>query len=112
MLVAHFASLGCAPGHRSQLASPLPPTNQAEATIRSEYARFVFPTDPAQEYEWDVPGGDAHPGRPDFSWKVTWYPPWDRVGEDPHAVWLVVYWRPGGPHRVHLLRSFEIGGLW
>jgi hypothetical protein len=89
----------CGQAQPSEVAAPLPSAEEAEAVISAEYARFVFPKETAQVYTWAVPESDASSGTPEFGWQVRWDLPWERFGQDPHAVWMIVYWRPGGPHQ-------------
>jgi hypothetical protein len=88
----------CGHSQHSEVKGPLPSADQAEAVIRPSYARFVFPKETAREYTWNVPAPEASSGKPESSWQVRWDPPSERWGQDPHALWMIVYWRPGGPH--------------
>src|SRR5262245_15710737 len=67
------------------------------ATISTERAEFRFPVDTQRLYEWDTLDSLAYPDRSDYSWEVSWHPPYVRFGYDPDALWIVVRWRPGGP---------------
>ena len=87
---------GCARREPPELELRLPPADRAEAVIRSTYARFVFPREAVKEFTWNAPAPDASPGTPEFGWEVYWDQPWERVGKDAHAIWAIVYWRPGG----------------
>ena len=96
LLVGLVAISGCASRKPAEPMPPLPPAHQAAALIRPTYARFVFPRETVQEFSWNVPAADASPGTPEFGWEVYWSQPWERLGKDPHAIWAIVYWRPGG----------------
>src|SRR5688500_20399170 len=87
----------CMKGQRAEPV-PFPSAHEAEAIVRSDYARFVFPRDTAQEYLWDVPEGGAYIGRPDFSWEVNW-DTGDLFLKDTHTLWLGIYCRSGCANR-------------
>ena len=106
MLVSGLVGLGGCAGVQPSEA-PLPSGTEAEAVIRPAYARFVFPEETVQEFTWNAPAAEASPGMPEFGWDVYWAPPWERVGKDPHAIWAIVYWRPGGIRRGDLRTLLE-----
>jgi hypothetical protein len=70
-----------------------------EAWIGATAARFIFPTEPHGELEWDVPDSGAYKDRPEYYWEVSWVPGESTRGKVPDGLSLVTYWRAGGPRR-------------
>jgi hypothetical protein len=62
-------------------------------------ARFLFPLEPVDTLTWDVPDSNGYLGSPQYAWTAEWEPGLGKRGTVPHALWLVTYWRPGGPRR-------------
>ena len=108
MVIGFLATAGCARPKSPEIADPLPSADWAEAVVTLTHARFVFPRETTREFTWNVPAPDASPGMPEFGWQVRWDRPWERIGKDPHALWAIVYWRPGGP-RTGSLRALLNG---
>jgi hypothetical protein len=70
----------------------------ARAVITPDEARFIFPRQASDSYIWDVPmSGETGGGG--YMWDVSWTTPLDRQGIDPCALWLVQYWKSGGPRK-------------
>ena len=78
----------------------------AQAIITPGEARFVFPRQASDSYEWDVPIPGVQGGR-EFAWDVSWEIPANRNGIDPCALWLVQWWKSGGPRRGSLKSLIE-----
>jgi hypothetical protein len=78
----------------------------AQAFIGPDEARFVFPRQPSDSYEWDVPIPGVQGGG-GFMWDVRWEVPDNRKGTDPAALWLVQWWKSGGPRRGSLTQLIE-----
>jgi hypothetical protein len=79
-------------------------SSDGQAFISPTEARFVFPRESAQVYQWDVPIKGAYPGGAEFIWEVRWPDRYIRDGEDPLALWLVTRWKTGGPHKGDLAK--------
>jgi len=93
-IVLVLGSLGCASGASSQT----PPPSSAVAPgawIGADSARFVFSREPHLQLAWDQRDSTAYVDRPEYAWQVYWEP--EARGHVPHALWLVTYWRAGGP---------------
>jgi hypothetical protein len=80
------------------------PSSDGQAFISPTEARFVFPRDSEQLYQWDVPIKGAYPGGAEFMWEVRWPDQYIRDGKDPLALWLTTRWKPGGPHKGNLAK--------
>lgn len=78
----------------------------AQAFITPDSARFVFPRQPTDSYEWDVPIPGVQGGS-GFSWDVQWEIPAARNGIDPCELWLVQWFKSGGPRRGSLTQLIE-----
>ncbi|HMG96906.1 MAG TPA: hypothetical protein VK565_11435 [Gemmatimonadaceae bacterium] len=78
----------------------------SQAFITPDSARFVFPRQPYDSYEWDVPIAGVQGGG-GYSWDVSWETPADRNGIDPCELWLPQYWKSGGPRRGGLKQLIE-----
>jgi hypothetical protein len=82
-----------------EVREPTVPTlSGAEAFISATEARFVFPRR-GPNYTWDLPLKGAHPGGAEYWWLVDWNGPHVRDGQDPLALWLVTWWKQGGPRK-------------
>jgi hypothetical protein len=93
------ASVAIASRSSGQLA-PVNILAGSQAFITPDSARFVFPRQANDSYEWDVPiHGDPPTGGGGYLWDVSWETPADRTGIDPCGLWLVQYWKSGGPHK-------------
>lgn len=90
----------------AQKAGPVNILAGAEAFITADEARFVFPRQANDSYRWDVPipGVDEGNG---YMWDVSWETPADRNGIDPCALWLIQYFKSGGPHKGSLKSLIE-----
>lgn len=88
----------------AQKAAPVNTLAGAQAFITPDSARFVFPRQSYDSYEWDVPGVDEGKG---YGWDVSWETPADKNGIDPCALWLVQYYKSGGPRRGSLKSLIE-----
>lgn len=78
----------------------------AQAFITPDSARFVFPRQTSDTYEWDVPIPGVQGGS-GYSWEVSWALPASRNGIDPCELWLVQWWKSGGPRRGSLKQLIE-----
>src|SRR3954467_6954737 len=81
-------------------SEPPPPLNLVsggQAFISNDSARFVFPQQPTQAYEWDVPLKGAYPGGAEYMWGVQWEIADSAAGESPYLLWLIKRWKAGGP---------------
>jgi hypothetical protein len=91
-----------------QTVAPVNILAGAEAFITPDEARFVFPRQASDSYEWDVPiSGDPPHGGGGYMWDISWETPADRNGIDPCALWLIQYWKSGGPHKGPLKSLIE-----
>ena len=91
-----------------QTVAPVNILAGAQAFITADSARFVFPRQTGDSYEWDVPiHGDPPEGGGGYVWDVSWETPADRNGIDPCALWLVQYWKSGGPRKGPLKSLIE-----
>ena len=91
-----------------QTVAPVNILAGAQAFITPDEARFVFPRQTSDSYEWDVPiHGDPPEGGGGYVWDVSWETPADRNGIDPCALWLVQYWKSGGPRKGPLKSLIE-----
>ncbi len=75
------------------------PATKPLARITQGGARFLFPLEPVDTLTWDVPDSNGYLGSPQYAWTAEWEPGLGKRGTVPHALWLVTYWRPGGPRR-------------
>src|SRR5688572_13087164 len=66
------------------------------ARIGTDRAEFRFPPDTQRVFQWNVPDSTAYTGRPEFAWEVEWDPPYERFGQDPHILWIIVRWQATG----------------
>ena len=78
----------------------------AQAFITPDSARFVFPRQASDSYEWDVPIPGVSGGG-GFVWEVMWEVPAGRTGVDPCGLWLVQWWKTGGPRKGSLTQLIE-----
>jgi hypothetical protein len=77
------------------------------ARITRTLARFTFPAEPRDSLTWDLPDSNGYLGSPQYAWTVEWEPEWSMRGTAPRALWLVTYWRPGGPRHGALARMVQ-----
>lgn len=93
---------------RSSAQQPTPGNtlSGAQAFITPDSARFVFPRQANDSYEWDVPIPGVSGGG-GFDWEVMWEVPATRIGIDPCGLWLVQWWKTGGPRRGALTELIE-----
>jgi hypothetical protein len=75
---------------------PAPPID-AQAVIGLTDAFFVFPIDSSRVFTYDSPQPRTYEGATEFMWEVSWDPPEDQHGNDPHALALITHRRLGGP---------------
>lgn len=101
-----IASLAIAFSSSAQTAPPVNTLTGSRAFITSDSARFVFPRQPYDSYEWDVPIPGVEGGA-GYSWDVSWEIPADRNGVDPCELWLPQYWKSGRPRRGGLTQLIE-----
>lgn len=107
-LLVLAASVAIASRGSGQAAAPVNILAGAQAFITPDSARFVFPRQASDSYEWDVPiHGDPPQGGGGYAWDISWDIPADRNGIDPCALWLVQYWKSGGPHKGPLKSLIE-----
>ena len=90
----------------AQQAAPVNTLTGAKAFITADSARFIFPRQPYDSYEWDIvtPGMEGGAGH---MWDVSWDTPAEKKGIDPCALWLVQYWKSGGPRKGGLKQLIE-----
>jgi hypothetical protein len=99
-LIVIAASVAIASRSSGQTVAPVNILAGSQALITPDSARFVFPRQATDSYEWDVPiHGDPPTGGGGYVWDVSWETPADRTGIDPCGLWLVQYWKSGGPHK-------------
>ncbi|MFL5483666.1 MAG: hypothetical protein ACJ8AK_15900 [Gemmatimonadaceae bacterium] len=103
LIAASSAIVGSAP---AQQATPGNTLAGAQAFITPDSARFVFPRQANDSYEWDVPISEDHGGG-GYVWDVSWETPADRKGIDPCALWVVQYPKSGGPRHGPLKALIE-----
>jgi hypothetical protein len=107
-LLVIAASMAIASRSSGQTVAPVNILAGSQAFITPDSARFVFPRQASDSYEWDVPiHGDPPTGGGGYEWDVSWETPADRNGIDPCALWLVQYWKSGGPHKGSLKSLIE-----
>jgi hypothetical protein len=107
-LLVIAASVAIVSRTSGQTVAPVNILAGAQAFITADSARFVFPRQAGDSYEWDVPiHGDPPEGGGGYVWDVSWETPADRNGIDPCALWLVQYWKSGGPHKGPLKSLIE-----
>jgi hypothetical protein len=105
-LLLLIASLAIVSSGSAQQAAPNNTLAGAQAFITPELARFVFPRQPSDSYEWDVPIPGVQGGS-GYVWDVSWEIPAARNGIDPCALWLFQWWKSGGPRRGSLNSLIE-----
>lgn len=86
--------------------SPQHVLSGAQAFIGPDEARFVFPRQVNDSYEWDVPIPGVSGGA-GYMWEVSWEVPDNRKGIDPAALWLIQWWKSGGPRKGSLTQLIE-----
>ena len=107
-LLVIAASVAIVSRTSGQTVAPVNILAGAQAFITADSARFVFPRQTGDSYEWDVPiHGDPPEGGGGYVWDVSWETPADRNGIDPCALWLVQYWKSGGPRKGPLKSLIE-----
>ena len=107
-LLVIAASAALASRSPGQTAPPVNILAGAQAFITADEARFVFPRQASDSYDWDVPiHGDPPTGGGGYMWDISWEIPADRNGIDPCALWLIQYWKSGGPHKGPLKSLIE-----
>jgi hypothetical protein len=107
-LLVIAASVAIAPRSSGQTVAAVNILAGSQAFITPDSARFVFPRQASDSYEWDVPiHGDPPTGGGGYVWDVSWETPADRTGIDPCGLWLVQYWKSGGPHKGTLKSLIE-----
>jgi len=107
-LLVIAASVAIVSRTSGQTVAPVNILAGAQAFITADSARFVFPRQTGDSYEWDVPiHGDPPEGGGGYVWDVSWATPADRNGIDPCALWLVQYWKSGGPRKGPLKSLIE-----
>ena len=107
-LIVIAASVAIASRSSGQTVAPVNILAGSQAFITPDSARFVFPRQASDSYEWDVPiHGDPPTGGGGYVWDVSWETPADRTGIDPCGLWLVQYWKSGGPHKGPLKSLIE-----
>lgn len=89
-----------------QTVAPVNLLAGAQAFITPDEARFVFPRQASDSYEWDVPIPGVQGGG-GYMWDVSWENPADRNGIDPCALWLTQWWKSGGPRSGSLKSLIE-----
>jgi len=102
-----IASLAVASNSSAQQAAPVNTLAGSQAFITPDSARFVFPRQPYDSYEWDVPAPGVQGGSGGYAWDVSWETPADRNGIDPCELWLPQHWKSGGPRRGGLKQLIE-----
>jgi len=81
-------------------APPAPnPLSGAQAFIGGDSARFEFPRQSADTYNWDVPMKGAYAGGADYMWDVRWEISDTLAGKAPQSLWLLKGWKIGGPRK-------------
>jgi hypothetical protein len=78
----------------------------AQAFIGPDEARFAFPRQASDSYQWDVPIPGVQGGA-GYMWDVSWEIPDNREGTDPFTLWLVQWWKSGGPRNGSLTELIE-----
>jgi len=107
-LLVIAASVAIASRSSGQTAARVNILAGSKAFITPDSARFVFPRQANDSYEWDVPiHGDPPTGGGGYEWDVSWETPAERTGIDPCGLWLVQYWKSGGPHKGPLKSLIE-----
>jgi hypothetical protein len=101
-----FGSSAIVSSGSAQQAAPVNTLSGAQAFITADEARFVFPRQASDSYEWDVPIPGVQGGG-EYMWDVSWEIPADRNGIDPCALWLAQWWKSGGPRRGSLKQLIE-----
>lgn len=89
----------CVSSASAQQTQPVNILAGAKAFITPTEARFVFPRQIRDSYVWDVPAPGVLGGSGGYDWAVSWDTPPDRVRIDPCEIWLVQYWKSGGPRK-------------
>ena len=90
------------------------PLSGAEAFISKDSARFVFPRQATDVYEWDVPVKGTYPGGAEYMWQVQWDIAENLSGEVPYMLWLIKGWKAGGPHKgslAQLIAGVRLGPM-
>jgi hypothetical protein len=105
-LLVVAASVAIVSRSSGQTAAPVNILAGAQAFITPDEARFVFPRQSSDSYDWDVPMSGDHGGG-GYMWDVSWEIPAARNGIDPCALWLIQYWKSGGPRKGSLKSLIE-----
>ena len=101
-----IASSAIASSGFAQQAAPRNTLTGAQAFITADSARFVFPRQASDSYEWDIPIPGVQGGG-GFSWDVSWEIPPARNGIDPCELWFPQWWKSGGPRKGSLTQLIE-----
>lgn len=75
------------------------PLSGAQAFIGDDSARFEFPRQSTDTYEWDVPLKGTYTDSPEYMWEVEWEIADPLAGEAPYLLWLIKGWKAGGPRK-------------
>ena len=75
------------------------PLSGAQAFIGGDSARFEFPRQSTDTYEWDVPLKGAYADSPEYMWDVGWQIADSLAGKAPYFLSLVQRWKAGGPRK-------------
>ena len=105
-LLVIAASAAIVSGSSGQTVAPVNILAGAQAFITPDEARFIFPRQASDSYDWDVPISGGHGGG-EYMWDVSWEIPAARNGIDPCALWLIQYWKSGGPRKGSLKSLIE-----
>jgi hypothetical protein len=101
-----IASTAIVSGGSAQQGSPVNTLSGAQAFITRDSARFVFPRQASDSYQWDIPIPGVQGGA-GYAWDVSWEIPAARNGIDPCELWLAQWWKSGGPRRGSLTQLIE-----
>jgi hypothetical protein len=85
-----LVGVGCAAPQPDVAPAAPAGTMVPEAWIGATAARFIFPTEPHGELEWDVPDSGAYRGRPEYSWEVYWEPGESTRGKVPDGLFALL----------------------
>jgi hypothetical protein len=75
------------------------PLSGAQAFIGSDSARFEFPRQSTDTYEWNVPLKGAYAGAAEYMWGVQWEIADTLAGKAPYLLWLIQRWNAGGARK-------------
>ena len=82
-----------------EVEAPPPPNplSGAQAFISSDSARFEFPLQSNESYEWDVPMKGLGAGSAEYMWGVEREIAENATADTPYLLWLIKHWQAGGP---------------